>query len=403
MEIDSHPVSISRRKTTALLAYIAVLNQPHSRDMLATLLWPEHDQTGARANLRRDLSRLKNALGDDALLVDRAQVSLNPDFDWWLDVAAFHACAEQIRQHNHFPQETCSDCLEACEQAVTLYTADFMAGFSLPDSPEFDEWQFFQADSLRRTLAEGLQHLIQWHTSQGEYERAIEYGRRWLALDTLHEPAHRALIRLYAWADQHAAALRQYEECVRILQDELGIEPEPETVELYEAVRMRQLVPPVPHAAPHPQPGAHPTDPPALPPALSSLATPHFEMGQLLAVGGHGELYRGRDRRTDASVVIKRLKPELVSRDLHFLARFQREAEILRQLNHPNIVHMLGMFEENGQHHIVMEYVPGGSLRHLLDSQPRLPLEQALSVALELADALSRAHHLGIIHRDIKP
>jgi len=360
--------------------------------MLATLFWPEHDQAGARANLRRDLSRLKNALGDDALLVDRAQVGLNPDVAWWLDVAAFQACADQLRQHQHFPQAACAECQAACEQAIALYTADFMAGFSLPDSPEFDEWQFFQAEGLRRSLAEGLQRLVEWYTGQGEYERAIEYGRRWLALDSLHEPAHRALIRLFAWADQHAAALRQYEECVRLLQDELGIAPEPETTDLYEAVRTRRLEPPA---------GRRPSPPPA--PAAPLIEPPRFEIGELLAIGGHGELYRGRDRLTDAPVVIKRLKPELVSHDLHFLTRFQREAEILRQLNHPNIVHMLDMFEAAGQHHIVMEYVPGGSLRHLLDTQPRLPLDQALAISLELADALSRAHHLGIIHRDIKP
>lgn len=64
---------------------------------------------------------------------------------------------------------------------------------------------------------------------------------------------------------------------------------------------------------------------------------------------------------------------------------------------------MLALFERDGQHHIVMEYVAGGSLRELLEQQPQLPLDQALTIALELADALSRAHHLGIIHRDLKP
>ncbi|MCB8986523.1 MAG: protein kinase [Ardenticatenaceae bacterium] len=97
-------------------------------------------------------------------------------------------------------------------------------------------------------------------------------------------------------------------------------------------------------------------------------------------MGGYGELPSWRDRRTDAggyqaSLAGTRQAATVLSRS------FQREAEILRQLNHPNIVHMLGMFEENGQHHIVMEYVPGGSLRHLL-IRSRAVLEQALLVAL---------------------
>ena len=78
IEEDGEPLSISRRKTVALLAYLAATNQPHNRDFLATLFWPENDQASARANLRRDLSRLKNALGADALLVDRSQAGINP-------------------------------------------------------------------------------------------------------------------------------------------------------------------------------------------------------------------------------------------------------------------------------------------------------------------------------------
>ncbi|HNB51828.1 MAG TPA: serine/threonine-protein kinase, partial [Anaerolineales bacterium] len=80
-----------------------------------------------------------------------------------------------------------------------------------------------------------------------------------------------------------------------------------------------------------------------------------------------------------------------------------READLLRQLNHPNIVKIISTQVENGEYLLVMEYVPGGSLRDLLDQTPVIPLAQTLHLALELADALARAHHLGIIHRDLKP
>jgi len=75
----------------------------------------------------------------------------------------------------------------------------------------------------------------------------------------------------------------------------------------------------------------------------------------------------------------------------------------LRQLNHPNIVKMLAMFESGGQPVIVMEYMPGGSLQDVLKAEPQLPAEQVVAIGLELADALARVHHLGILHRDLKP
>ena len=245
LEQDGERIVVHRRKAMALLAYVAVTDQPHSRDALATLLWPEYDQSSARTNLRRDLSRLKSLVGEEVLLIDRAQVSVNPAADLWLDVAEFRRRVTSTQQHDHAPQQLCANCLAILTEAAALYTEAFMAGFSLPDSPQFDEWQFFQSEGLRQSLAEVLQRLIGWHVSQQAFEQGIEYGRRWLALDPLHEPAQRQLMRLYAWAGQQAAALRQYEECVRLLADELGFEPEAETVALHEAIRTRQLEMPV--------------------------------------------------------------------------------------------------------------------------------------------------------------
>jgi DNA-binding SARP family transcriptional activator/pimeloyl-ACP methyl ester carboxylesterase len=244
LERDIETLPIPRRKTLALLAYLAVTGRPHSREALATLLWPENDQSSALANLRRELSRLKSALGEQALIADRVQVELNLQAGFWLDVAAFQAELKKSLGHAHSQDSLCSECLETLQDAVAMYGNDFMAGFSLPDAPGFDEWQFFQAEELRRSLADALWRLIDSHTSRGEYAQAIPDARRWLSLDPLHEPAHRRLMQLYAWSDQRSAALRQYQECQRLLQEELGIEPEAETQALYEAIKTRQLKPP---------------------------------------------------------------------------------------------------------------------------------------------------------------
>ena len=82
----------------------------------------------------------------------------------------------------------------------------------MPDSPAFDEWQFFLRESLRQLYGQVLEQLVQAYRSQQAWDQAIGYARRWVGLDGLHEPAHRMLMRLYAWAGQHAAALRQYQE-----------------------------------------------------------------------------------------------------------------------------------------------------------------------------------------------
>ncbi len=249
LERDGEVIHLPRQKSVALLAYLATTGQAHSRDALATLFWPEFNQSTARANLRRELSRLKKALGNDPFEIHGEQVGLKQEVGVWLDVEVFQRRLAEARRQiagrsDPTRPEDLSAGIEAISEAAGLYTGDFMAGFSLPDSSEFDEWQFFQSESLRRFLEEALQQLVRWEISQGEYERAIEYARRWLALDSLSEPAHRQLMQLYDWAGQHGAALRQYQECVRILSKEVGVEPDGVTTALYETIRTRQLPPP---------------------------------------------------------------------------------------------------------------------------------------------------------------
>jgi DNA-binding NarL/FixJ family response regulator/predicted Ser/Thr protein kinase len=128
-----------------------------------------------------------------------------------------------------------------------------------------------------------------------------------------------------------------------------------------------------------------------------------YEIEKLIGSGAVGRVYLGHDRHTGDPVAIKELMAEWVTRAPDSIERFRREGEALRKLNHPNIVKVLATVEENDQHYLVMEYVGGGSLAELLKRQPQLPIEQVISIGLELSDALSRAHHLDIIHRDIKP
>jgi predicted ATPase/Tfp pilus assembly protein PilF/predicted Ser/Thr protein kinase len=124
---------------------------------------------------------------------------------------------------------------------------------------------------------------------------------------------------------------------------------------------------------------------------------------RFLGQGGMGSVYLGVDKLSGDPVAIKALKSDVTRRNPDLVERFRREGETLRQLDHPNIVKMLGTSERDGVHYLIMEYVSGGSLRHLMDQQPRFSVQRALYIALDLADALTRAHRLNVLHRDIKP
>jgi predicted ATPase/DNA-binding SARP family transcriptional activator len=236
IEIDHAPIEVDTRKAVALLAYLAVTGVVQSRDSLAALLWPDSDQSSARAALRRTLSVLRKAVGADKLDVSRESIGISAAADVWCDVDQFHRDLERLGTHGHPASEVCQDCLPILEQAVELVHDHFMAGFSLRDSLEFDNWQFYQAESLRKELAESLEKLSLVYAQQGDYQSALKYARRWSAAEPLLEEAHRLLIKLYAWSDQRNLALHQYQECVRILDQELGVQPLDETTQLYQAV-----------------------------------------------------------------------------------------------------------------------------------------------------------------------
>ncbi len=190
LEHAGHPVELNLRKALALLVYLAVTDRPQSRDTLATLLWPDANQREGRARLRRTLHRLREALDEDVLTVFPEQIQLRPEADLWLDHAVFlRHVAAGLSANNRASLNT--EQLGHLAATVELYTDDFLAGFTLPDSPAFDEWQFFERERLRQALTQVLGCLVQVHEAQGDVETAIGYARRLLSLDPLDETIHR--------------------------------------------------------------------------------------------------------------------------------------------------------------------------------------------------------------------
>jgi DNA-binding SARP family transcriptional activator/predicted ATPase len=249
VERDGVPVKLDRRKAVALVAYLAVTGQTHRRDSLVNLLWPESDSSRGRAALRRTLYTLRDALGTDWLAVDRDQIGLDtraaPSTGSglgsgqaiWVDVNQFRQHLAACETHAHPSSEMCAACVGPLSDAVELVHGEFMSGFGLKDSVNFDDWQLMQAELIRRELDTALRRLVRWHSAQREFEPAIGYARRRLTLDPLDEQAHRHLMRLHAWSGRRSAALRQYQECVAILDDQLGVPPQEATTALFQEIQ----------------------------------------------------------------------------------------------------------------------------------------------------------------------
>src|SRR5436853_2240795 len=125
------------------------------------------------------------------------------------------------------------------------------------------------------------------------------------------------------------------------------------------------------------------------------------EITALLGKGGMGEVYRARDTKLKREVAIKIL-PDEFSTDKERVSRFQREAEVLASLNHPNIAGIYDLEEANGTRFLVLELVDGETLAERIQ-RGGIPTEEALGIAEHIRQALEAAHEKGIVHRDLKP
>jgi DNA-binding SARP family transcriptional activator/predicted ATPase/Tfp pilus assembly protein PilF len=209
-------IRLGRRKSLALLAYLAVTGQPHDRVALATLLWPENNRVSARAALRQCLAEIKSRLRPTLLRLDGQMVSLTADAPLWVDVIAFchHLTAAQDGAELHH-----------LLAAADLYQADFMAGFVLPDTPTFDEWQLAQAARWQQEVLPVLDRIVSLLRAQQQIDKVITYAAHRVALDPLDETAQKQLLHLYLDSGQMSTAVQQYKRFAGQMEAELGVLP----------------------------------------------------------------------------------------------------------------------------------------------------------------------------------
>jgi DNA-binding SARP family transcriptional activator len=216
---------VPRRNVRGLLYYLSIQTRPITREQLTLLFWGDEPEAYARRNLTRLLTHLRRALpAPEVLCVEDDRIYLE-ESAYWCDARRFQSLTEKG-----------SPAGERFEQAVSLYAGPFLDGFSLPESLDYQNWVHQKRSQYENRFLETLAALVNASTLRQDYPAAIHYATRCLEIDNLAEEMHRRLIALYALSRDPGRALRQYEECVAILERELGVGPLPETRQVYQSV-----------------------------------------------------------------------------------------------------------------------------------------------------------------------
>jgi DNA-binding SARP family transcriptional activator/ABC-type lipoprotein export system ATPase subunit len=229
--LGEQPISPMRsRSAEALLIYLALHKKSFARQVLADFFWDNRPQERAMSNLRTVLAMLRRHFPEH-LHITRHTVAFNHDAPHWLDVTAFRASN---------PQSPISH----LQSLITLYRADFLSGFSLPESHGFQEWALLMREQLRQRAAVVLHKLTEAHLASSDYDHALPYARRLLEINPLDDLAQRRLMELLWRSGQRNAALQQYRKAHDVLAQELGVAPDPATTALYERLGQAPFPPP---------------------------------------------------------------------------------------------------------------------------------------------------------------
>lgn len=233
IELNGRPLrGLPSRAAEALLIYLVCHPQPVPRETLADLLWGERTQKQGLTNLRTILTALRREL-DDYLLITRETLAFNHAAAYWLDVTEF----ENEQQHLSAVMPLSPETAHRLQTNLDLYRGDFLAGFSLREGREFEAWALFRREQLKRQANLGLHYLVAHHRAAGDYQQGLYQAEKLLRLDPYDEAAQRQVMGLLIRCGQPNEALRQYQKFRRLLVEELGLEPTPETSQLYQRIK----------------------------------------------------------------------------------------------------------------------------------------------------------------------
>ena len=190
VRLDGEPIKeFESSKVRALLAYLVMeADKPHSRERLAGMFWGESTDETAGKNLRQALSNLRNAIQDDRtdrplLAVTPASIQSNLDSDLWLDAREFERFLTDCDSHPHRALETCDECAQRMQEALSLYRGGFLEGFFLKEADAFQDWIVVWREYFHQKAVILLEALIAHARARGETAAALAYAQRLVALD----------------------------------------------------------------------------------------------------------------------------------------------------------------------------------------------------------------------------
>jgi DNA-binding SARP family transcriptional activator/Tfp pilus assembly protein PilF len=215
---DGDPISeLPGATARSLFAYLVTnRDRPQTRDLLAGIFWPDLPDHAARRRLSQALWQIRRVLEPYSILIsDGGSLQLNPEYPVWIDIESFvQAYTQGMGGDAH--------ALEHLETCIGLYRGEFLAGY-------YDDWLLLERERLSNLYLSALGFLVAGYKSQGQYDQALVHACTLVSQDPWSEGAHREVMRLYHLLGRGAEALKQYETCRRLLEEELGVEPAPET------------------------------------------------------------------------------------------------------------------------------------------------------------------------------
>jgi DNA-binding SARP family transcriptional activator/tetratricopeptide (TPR) repeat protein len=213
--LDHQPIKLPYRKAEAAFYYLAVRKKA-SRTELMTLLWGDFPEETARKNLRNALYKIRKVFGQDVILSPgQSEITVNPEVDWIVDTDLFSSEDHHAWQH---------------------YIQGFLHGFHIKDAEDFDVWMERQRQVFLDKYVRKLQTAIRAAWDAGNHDRVIEMAKALTRQDPYDEACRRALMNAFALKGEIHRAVQEYEDITRILSDELGIQPEMETQNLYHSL-----------------------------------------------------------------------------------------------------------------------------------------------------------------------
>ncbi len=236
-------------KVQELFCYL-LLHRDHSlpRETLASLLWPDTITVQSKKNLRQALWQLQSALGSQnepvngrVLLVEPDWVQLNSEADLWLDVAVFEQAYNLVQKTPG--QELNGSQTQLLQDTVQLYQGPLLEGC-------YEDWCLYERERFQNLYLAMLEKLMSYCEVHHDYDAGIFYGMSIISCDRAQERIHRRLMRLHYLNGDRVAALRQYEQCAAVLNQELGVKPSKRTIALYKQILTEQLVEPEPTFTP---------------------------------------------------------------------------------------------------------------------------------------------------------